>query len=284
MAAQEDAKPLIRMQCLHDMLRPDWSDVEIAMYIVHNHKWLDGKLLTAARRRWGSEGQMAEQWLMLGVMIMQPAAQAAWAEKLLPGASALLRQWEAWPGANHDERIANAVSWLIHFTDCTTERLYTVPSTPLDRNGLWHSGVGLRLAKRSWPREKGSIESWEIWSLGGVFVTRRVEVKQLTEKHDALLINETLEEVLDNLSHTWHNPAWNLSLKVEALAHLGIELGVDLEHITSIFWGRDTGINAFFIQLLFPKLPVDAALALAANVPELPDVMYYAKEQLSNIL
>jgi hypothetical protein len=283
LAAQEDARPLIRMQCLHDVTRSDWSDVEVAMYIVHNQKWLDGKLLVAARRRWGSDRQLAEQWLMLGVMIMQPAALAAWADKLLPGASALLEQWKTWPGTSQDEKIGGAVSWLLHFTDCTTDRLYALPSTSMDQFGLWRVGRGRRLAKNTWPRDKGAIESWEIWAIEGAFVTRRVEIKQLTEKHDTLRVNASLEDVIDNLSHGWHNPAWNLSLKVEALTKLGVELGVDIEHIAQLFWGRDTGINAFFIEMAFPQLGRDVALNLASNVPTMPEAMYYAREKLGSV-
>ena len=52
--AHEQAKILIKMRALKDVLNPEWSDIEAAQYAVANRIWLDNKFLDAARKRWGS--------------------------------------------------------------------------------------------------------------------------------------------------------------------------------------------------------------------------------------
>ena len=64
--AHAQAKILIKMRALKDVLNPEWSDIEAAQYAVANRIWLDNKFLDAARKRWGSAHYLTERWLLLG--------------------------------------------------------------------------------------------------------------------------------------------------------------------------------------------------------------------------
>ena len=69
--ARAQAKTIVKMRALKDVLNPNWSADEAATYAIANADWLDNKLLDAARKRWGSANYVAEKWLLVGAFLTQ---------------------------------------------------------------------------------------------------------------------------------------------------------------------------------------------------------------------
>lgn len=67
--AKAQAKTLLKMRALKDVLNPDWSAEEAARYAIVNSFWLDNKLLDAARKRWSAAEYKAEKWLLAGAYL-----------------------------------------------------------------------------------------------------------------------------------------------------------------------------------------------------------------------
>lgn len=67
--AKEQAKTIVKMRALKDVLNMAWSADEAAQYAIANAAWLDNKLLDSARKRWGAADYLAEKWLLAGAYL-----------------------------------------------------------------------------------------------------------------------------------------------------------------------------------------------------------------------
>lgn len=67
--AREQAKTIVKMRALKDVLNLSWSADEAAQYAIANAVWLDNKLLDSARKRWGAADYLAEKWLLVGAYL-----------------------------------------------------------------------------------------------------------------------------------------------------------------------------------------------------------------------
>ena len=67
--AKEQAKTIVKMRALKDVLNLAWSADEAAQYAIANAAWLENKLLDSARKRWGAADFLAEKWLLVGAYL-----------------------------------------------------------------------------------------------------------------------------------------------------------------------------------------------------------------------
>ena len=79
--AKEQAKTIVKMRALKDVLNLAWSADEAAQYAIANAAWLDNKLLDSARKRWGAADYLAEKWLLVGAYLEKKSIEQ-WAATL----------------------------------------------------------------------------------------------------------------------------------------------------------------------------------------------------------
>ena len=79
--AKEQAKTIVKMRALKDVLNPAWAANQAAQYAIANAVWLDNKLLDSARKRWGAADYLAEKWLLVGAYLEKKNIQQ-WAASL----------------------------------------------------------------------------------------------------------------------------------------------------------------------------------------------------------
>ena len=79
--AKEQAKTIVKMRALKDVLNLTWSADEAAQYAISNASWLENKLLDSARKRWGAADYLAEKWLLVGAYLAKKSV-SQWAATL----------------------------------------------------------------------------------------------------------------------------------------------------------------------------------------------------------
>lgn len=249
-AAQEEAKSILRMKCTRDILKTTWDDLQAAIYAVSNQKWLDSKMIDAARRRWPSS-KLAEQWLILGAIAVNNTTYKKLLEKLLSPTEDLetYRVWHNLPG-DLSVQLATGVSYLYSLTENKENKFYVLP----DVNKLY-SFNGYCLNKTVWKKPSGEDDVWEIWAADGKFLIRNALRNGLMETRFPLKKSLSAIDVVTSLEENWHIHSRHAKLKerIETLASVAKLVGLDNYTILSKLWNSDVASVSGLLKVLYPE-------------------------------
>lgn len=252
--AQEEAKSILRMKCTRDILQTEWNDIQAACYAISNHKWLDQKLIDAVKRRWPNE-LVAEQWLILGAMVVNYSTYRKWIEKLLPVTeTSLINAWHTWPGEQENQVLA-ALSHLVSISDCSTEKAYVLP----DANDTFYEFNGYRLLQVYIPRVAGGVDLWEIWQSKQQFIIRHSIkngwIESLTPIQKSLNAIDVLTYMEEQLNIHSKHP--QINERIEALTKIATAVKLDVNTILSKLWTSDELAKHILITALYPNKTSD---------------------------
>lgn len=253
-AAQEEAKSILRMKCTRDILQTGWNDIQAACYAISNQKWLDQKLVDAVKRRWPTES-VAEQWLILGAMVVNYSTYRKWIEKLLPAADTnLVNAWHTWPG-EQDHQILAALSYLVSISDCSAEKAYVLP----DSNNTYYEFTGSRLAQVYIPRLAGGVDQWEIWKNKQTFIIRHSIKNGWIESLTPIQKNLNAIDVLTYMEKQLHIHSKHpqINERIDALAKIATAVQLDVNTILSKLWTSDEDAKITLITSLYPDKTLD---------------------------
>jgi hypothetical protein len=121
------AKTLLKMRTLKDVLRVDLNHLEASIYAINNAVWLDTKLIDASRKRWGAAHYLAELWLLLGVKYLHPNDLQTWIDRLISKNEDTEALRVRTTRLLNQESMGSIYNWLI----CQT------PPSPVQHHLLW---------------------------------------------------------------------------------------------------------------------------------------------------
>lgn len=246
--AQEEAKSILRMKCTRDMLKTTWDDLQAAIYAVSNLKWLDNKMLDAAKRRW-PDGKLAEQWLILGAMAINQSTYKKLMDKIISPIEdrELYKVWYNWPG-DGALMLSSGLSYIMSQSEHTENKTYVIP----DANNLYVLN-GSCISKTVWKKASGEDDIWEIWASSGKYVIRNSIRNGLMETRVPLKKDLSAIEVITTLEEAWHIHARisKLKDKLEAIANIAKTVGLDNNTILSKLWNDDTATVISLLKVLY---------------------------------
>ena len=250
-AAQEEAKIILRMKCTRDLVKKSWSDVQAATYAILNQKWLEPKIIESAKRRWPDQ-KLAEQWLILGAMLVNNTSYKQWIEKLLPNVEDkdLRSIWKDWPGSD-EVKISNALSYLLYISNTSEQGVYCIP----EYNHALLTFEGKKLSTTVFNKPSGGEEIWEIWKTEDKYLVRQSFRNGVLETRSPLVKNLNSLEVLSTLEDKWriHSKHPKLNERILQLATLAQLLNIDRYTILSKLWTTDVNIAHAVLKALYPE-------------------------------
>ncbi len=260
--AQEEAKSVLRLKCTRDIINNEWDDLQAAMYAISNQKWLEHKILDAAKRRWPDD-KIAEQWLILGALAVNNSTYKKWVDKLMPSQEEPLlhKAWITWPGELQNQ-ILYSLNYLINITNCSNIRTYSLPDI-----SVLYTFKGNRLISFEWKKVSGDHEIWEIWQTENTYIIRSLTQNGWIYSRAPLKKNLSAEETIDILIKSWQlnikNP--KLTDKLKALVKVASILKLDqktlIKHIVQV----DEKIIEVLIKILYPDKSIAWYETIALN-------------------